>query len=62
MFKLFKQFWKSEDLIFYRAPKNDKERLGSHSQGLINMPDKDGYTKVYMPYGPQGKGFYYSKL
>ena len=27
-----------------------------------DMPDKDGYIKVFMPYGPEGKGFYYNKV
>ena len=63
----FKQFWKDQDSaqnadkILFRVA-TDKEARGNHGKVLQSMPDKSGYEKVFMPYGPKGRGFYYSKL
>lgn len=52
---------KDNELILYKV---DKRNLSNSQMNKIynEMPDKDGYIKVYMPYGPEGRGFYYEKL
>lgn len=50
-----------ENLIFY---KKARKHLCSNyviQTILRNMPEKEGYNKVYMPYGKNGRGFYYVK-
>ena len=32
------------------------------SRGYNSIPDKNGYNKVYMPYGEKGAGYYYDKI
>uniref|UniRef100_A0A6M3M2H6 Uncharacterized protein n=1 Tax=viral metagenome TaxID=1070528 RepID=A0A6M3M2H6_9ZZZZ len=47
----------SANEIFIREIK--KSEYGNPSRSLPSIPDKEGYEKVYKPYGSQGKGFYY---
>jgi hypothetical protein len=46
-----------ENEIFIRAIK--KSEKGNPTRSLSEIPDKEGYDKVYKPYGAEGKGFYY---
>ena len=43
--------------IFIREIK--KSEKGNPTRSLQDIPDKEGYDKVYKPYGTEGKGFYY---
>lgn len=47
------------DEIFIRSLK--KSEYGNPTRSLSSIPNKDGYEKVYKPYGSKGKGFYYTK-
>ena len=39
----------------------NKSERGNPTRSLSTIPDKEGYDKVYKPYGTDGKGFYYVK-
>jgi hypothetical protein len=53
----------SEDIIFYKSgTKGDQTKQSLKNKFFNKMPDKKGYEKVYMPFGSEGKGFYYKKL
>ena len=50
-------------LIFYRlATAKEQKSQSDKNKAFKAIPAKDGYNKVYMPYGFKGKGFYYSKI
>ena len=50
------------NLIFYKlAGKKENFSNTTQQRFLRNMPNKEGYNKVYMPYGKYGRGFYYVK-
>jgi len=51
-----------KNIIFYKSASIRQGKLNYYKQlCLRNMPDKEGYNKVYMPYGEFGRGFYYIK-
>ncbi len=51
-----------EETIFYRlATKKEQLSPTAKNAGYNSMPDKPGYSKVFMPYGKEGSGFYYFK-
>mgnify|MGYP001211980061 CR=1 FL=1 len=47
--------------IFIRA--TTKRERANPTRALVSVPDRDGFDKVYKPYGPDGEragaGFYY---
>lgn len=50
------------ELIFIRPLTKAEKSMGSaHMQGMRKIPDKSGWEKVYMPYGPKGPAFYYTR-
>ena len=53
---------KEPDEIFIRPP-TKQERMGGtqRKRGYNDIPDKEGYEKVYKPYGVEGRGYYYVK-
>ena len=38
-----------------------KRERGNPTRSLASLPVREGWTKVYMPYGKQGRGYYYAK-
>ena len=51
-----------KNIIFYKSASIRQGKLNYYKQlCLRTMPDKEGYNKVYMPYGEFGRGFYYVK-
>jgi len=52
-----------EDKIFIRKSSNIEGKSKSAMKKAMNsFPEKEGYEIVYMPYGEEGRGFYYSKI
>lgn len=45
--------------IFIREPKKSELTNPSKTSNFATIPDKEGWEKVYKPYGEQGKGYYY---
>jgi hypothetical protein len=52
----------NDDFIFFQLDLRKKDSSTEKQKIFREMPDKNGYEKVYMPYGNKGKGFYYKKL
>lgn len=51
-----------QDIIFHRLSKKKEDNSPTNkNRAYMSMPEKEGYGKVYMPYGEKGRGFYYSK-
>jgi DNA topoisomerase IB len=58
-----KFFGDGDSLIFIRlSTKKEDNSPTEKNNAWYSFPDKEGYKKVYMPYGEKGKGFYYSKI
>ena len=49
------------DRIFIRSLKTKELCNPSATRHMSKFPDKNGYHKVYMPYGVAGRGYYYIK-
>ena len=47
------------DTIFIRSLRQFEK--GNPTRHLYKIPSKNGYRKVYMPYGEKGKGYYYQE-
>ena len=45
--------------IFIRELKKSEKSNPSATRNMSQIPDKAGYTKGYMPYGKDGRGYYY---
>ena len=45
--------------IFIRELKKPEKSNPSATRNMSLIPDKAGYDKVYMPYGKDGRGYYY---
>ena len=43
------------------ATKKEKVGGSERNKAFSSIPDKAGHTKVYMPYGEKGAGFYYTR-
>lgn len=51
-----------KNTIFYKLINKLQGRSNYFIQKFLRgMPEKEGYNKVYMPYGKNGRGFYYIK-
>jgi len=46
---------------FIREPKGVELKNPSAINNISKIPDREGWEKVYKPYGEQGKGYYYSR-
>jgi hypothetical protein len=53
---------KVEQIFIRLANKAEKKGGINRSRGFNTFPDKEGYEKIYKPYGEQGAGYYYSKI
>lgn len=53
---------KEPDRIFIRSLKTKELHNPSATRHMSKFPDKSGYHKVYMPYGIEGRGYYYIKI
>lgn len=45
--------------IFIRSLKTKELYNPSATKHMSKFPDKEGYHIVYMPYGVEGRGYYY---
>jgi hypothetical protein len=61
--KFSKIIEENKNLIFIRlSTKNEYNSPTKKSKAFNSFPKKDGYEIVYMPYGPNGNGFYYNEI
>ena len=49
------------DEIFIRPITKKEKGNPTHRDSFYAIPEKEGYEKVYKPYGDKGKGYYYVK-
>ena len=47
------------EAIFIRETRGKELTNPSSIENFAKIPDKEGYNKVYMPFGKQGRGYYY---
>jgi hypothetical protein len=59
--KVQKLFEEEKEYILYKIY-NGKDSPTIKRKIFQEMPDKNGYESVFMPYGKDGKGFYYKKI
>ena len=45
--------------IFIRSLKSSERSNPTAIRNMSKIPDREGYEKVYKPYGEQGRGYYY---
>ncbi len=45
--------------IFIRSLRTKELHNPSATKHMSKIPKKDGYLTVYMPYGSEGRGYYY---
>ncbi len=50
------------DRIFIRGLKTKELHSPAATRHMSSLPGKSGYRKVYMPYGEDGRGYYYIKI
>lgn len=53
---------KVEQIFARKATALEIKSPTAKSRGYNSIPDKDGYEKVFKPYGENGAGYYYNKI
>lgn len=48
--------------IFIRELKSSEKTNPSSISNMAKIPNKEGYQKVYKPFGESGRGYYYFKI
>ena len=48
--------------IFIRELKSSEKTNPSSISNMARIPNKEGYQKVYKPFGESGRGYYYLKI